>query len=271
MSSRMTPLDPDREAFIISEFVDMYIAAGGQMPSYRDIKKNNLISEEEVNTLRRMNLIREPDIRRAAEKKTGKKFISPDERRKMQQKQKFQQQKNAKELEKAGLSCEETEKVAEEALETAKVAEKEAEEMSFVDTQKDEKLKSVIRKFAEENKCWPTDRQIHEFSKQGLEGWKSPIECNRRFGPRKEWPQQIFPEGLPEGFITDNRSKNKSPSMRKAAQKAKKPITKAPPLTSALTSISPTGDKDIIIPVKITVPEGVEISGTISLTLTVNI
>ena len=155
---------------------------------------------------------------------------------------------------------------------------KEVEKMAY-DAQKEENLKKAIRKFAEENLCWPTDKQIHEFCRQGLEGWKSSAEINRLLGTRKEWTEVIFPEGLPEGFIADNRQKAiekaraaKKPVAKKPAQKptpAKKPAkpAPAPAKAPAPTPVITTDGNEIVIPVKITVPEGVKISGTISLTV----
>lgn len=80
-------LSPKRETAIIEEFVDMYIAADGEMPSSRKIKKNPFISEEEVEIARKIGLINERVIRRLAEEKTGRKFMNQHERRLARQKE----------------------------------------------------------------------------------------------------------------------------------------------------------------------------------------
>lgn len=75
-------LSPERTEAVISEIVDMFIVADGEMPSARAIKKNRFISEEEVAILRKNGEIRESSIRRMAEERSGKKFLTPEERRK---------------------------------------------------------------------------------------------------------------------------------------------------------------------------------------------
>lgn len=269
MSSKVKPLDPEREKQVISEIVDMYIAAGGQMPSYRDIKKNNLITEEEVAVLRKMHKTDERNIRYLAEQKTGEHYLPKNEfARKhnnfVEQPEKARQRAEAK-------KAEEKEKQVKVA-ETVRIEQKEEEKMAY-DAQKEENLKKAIRGFAEKNLCWPTDKQINEFSKQGTEGWKSSAEVNRLLGTRKEWTEQIFPEGLPEGFIADNRQKTieKARTSKKAEKPtpAKEPAPAKKPATPAVAPIPviTTGDNEIVIPVKITVPEGVKVSGTISFTV----
>ncbi|MBQ8985269.1 hypothetical protein IJ076_01780 [Candidatus Saccharibacteria bacterium] len=96
--TRMSGLSPEREAAIIEEFVDMYIAAGGEMPSLRKIKKNPLISEKEVAIARKTRLVDERVIRRLAEEKTGRKFMSQHERRTARQRETISAKKEGREM-----------------------------------------------------------------------------------------------------------------------------------------------------------------------------
>lgn len=264
MSSKVKPLDPEREKQVISEIVDMYIAAGGQMPSHRDIKKNNLITEEEVATLRKMHKTDERNIRYLAEQKTGKHYLyAVDAKRAKAREASKRENKQDKQNQRASriqqnIFAEQLEKARQRREAKAEGEEQKEEKKMAYDAQKEENLKKAIREFAEKNLCWPTDKQIHEFCKQGLEGWKSSAEINRLLGTRKEWVELIFPEGLPEGFIADNR--RKTIEKARASKKAEKPAATPTPVIT-------TGDNEIVIPVKITVPEGVKVSGTISLTV----
>jgi hypothetical protein len=78
---KVTPKDvKEKENYVISEIVNMYIELGGSMPSTRDIKKNSLINEDDVARLRRRGLISEGKIRELAEERTGKKYLTPYKR-----------------------------------------------------------------------------------------------------------------------------------------------------------------------------------------------
>lgn len=81
MSKHGQKLDPEREKEVLDEIVDMYVANGGVMPSQRAIKKNRYINENEYMILVQNHMINEHQIKRMAEEKTGKKFLSPRERR----------------------------------------------------------------------------------------------------------------------------------------------------------------------------------------------
>jgi len=78
---RPCPLSEAKQESIIAELVDMYIANNGVMPSSKQIKKNRCIKEQDVDTMRWAGLIDESDIRRRAEEKSGKRFLTPTERR----------------------------------------------------------------------------------------------------------------------------------------------------------------------------------------------
>jgi len=53
MAKKVRQLSDDRKNAVISEIVDMYVENNGAMPSARQIKKSQYISEEEVSILRR--------------------------------------------------------------------------------------------------------------------------------------------------------------------------------------------------------------------------
>ena len=72
-------LDDARVKVVLSEIVDMYAENGGIMPSSRQIKKNRYISEEEVSILRKMGKTNEDYIRKLAQEKTGRTFMTRQE------------------------------------------------------------------------------------------------------------------------------------------------------------------------------------------------
>ncbi len=78
---RPCPLSKEKQQTVISEMVDMFIQNDGMMPTNKQIKKNRLISEKDVDDMRWAGLIYEPDIRKLAEEKSGRKFLSPTERK----------------------------------------------------------------------------------------------------------------------------------------------------------------------------------------------
>ena len=78
---RSCPLSKEKQQTVISEMVDMFIQNDGMMPTNKQIKKNRLISEKDVDDMRWAGLIDESDIRRRAEEKSGKRFLTPAERR----------------------------------------------------------------------------------------------------------------------------------------------------------------------------------------------
>lgn len=74
-------------------------------------------------------------------------------------------------------------------------------------------IEEVLHDFAVENLRWPTDIEISEYARQGIPGWKSHQIVRKMLGYRETWGEQIFPEGLPEGFKnsrTGNRTKRKN-------------------------------------------------------------
>lgn len=81
---RPCPFSKEKQEGILAELVEMFINNDGLMPSARQIKNNRYVSENEIDTMRYAGLIDEKDIRRRAEEKTGRKFLSPAERRNQQ-------------------------------------------------------------------------------------------------------------------------------------------------------------------------------------------
>lgn len=69
-------ISDERKEYILDEFVEMYIKNGGRMPPKRMIKKNSTLSEKEVDALRISGELSEQIVRRRAEKKTGREFLS---------------------------------------------------------------------------------------------------------------------------------------------------------------------------------------------------
>lgn len=79
-----------------------------------------------------------------------------------------------------------------------------------VQQQKEEAIKKVIHDFGVENLRWPTEKEIKQFYSDGVPGWEVSAQwIDLRFGPRKEWGELIFPEGLPAGFVAINHAKRK--------------------------------------------------------------
>lgn len=244
-------LDPEREQQVISELVDMYIEADGIMPSQRAIKKNPYISEEEVSILRRNGAYSEARIRHLAEAKTGQKYKTSFERHK------DNSIKSSHERAKTGL----------------KVVEVEVKEVGAMNqNDKDERIKVVceaLRQFGTKNLRWPSDKEIHEMV--GRDGWASSAELYRLLGTKGEWAQQVFPDGIPEGFIEDAR---KLKGEMRPSKSTSKPVDE--PVENQAGELFQrkeakievdTGEMKISIPVTLTIPSGLTISGRVQLTL----
>lgn len=282
-------LTSERAEFVVEQFVEMFIESDGHMPSQRMIKKNSLISEKEVDILRRSGQLAEKKIRALAEQKTGREF--PDRIERMKQTKSAKSAKAAPEPPKP-----EVEAVSEPKVGVAPIPElpqpettpepethEEVKIMPKRSSKKatDEEVKQVIREFAIENLRWPSDKEIHEFNSQGLPGWGSSADLYRRFGGKAAWAKQIFPEGLPSGFIVAAAKKSSEAKAAKTENPTKptgadKPVKDAKPageveptkpeeIISEVVKASST--REVIIPVRIIVPEGVKISGTINLTV----
>lgn len=172
MLKEVQTLDSDRIAYVVSSFVDHYIMLDGHMPSMREMIENKQISEAEITICRKMHKIDERDIRRIAEEKTGRKFMKIRDQHKQKNRERYERENMAKAPSAAAMND----------------------------------LKMVIREFASKNLRWPTNREIDSFSARQVGGWVSANDCYRILGRRRKlWDEQIFPEGLPEGFVSDNR------------------------------------------------------------------
>ncbi|MBQ3280668.1 hypothetical protein IJG92_03390 [Candidatus Saccharibacteria bacterium] len=222
MSKKSPMLDPERIEEVLAEFVDMYIEKGGGFPTARDIKKNPYITEEEVAILRKNHQLDERIIRTMAEQKTGRKY-------------KLQRELN-KEHAKAAVAKraeDNMDKIARGIVAAAKRAEEKKDlkqEVKKVNKPRtdSEKLKGVLREFAIKNLRWPTDKEIQEFYKEGVSVWPSCQTVYNLIGSnRGEWEKQIFPEGLPDGFIPSNKgglTKKASPAPTPTPVPIKAPI-----------------------------------------------
>ena len=222
MSKKSPMLDPERIEEVLAEFVDMYIEKGGGFPTARDIKKNPYITEEEVAILRKNHQLDERIIRTMAEQKTGRKYKSQRELNK----------EHAK-VAVAKKAEDNMDKIARGIVAAAKRAEEKKDlkqEVKKVNKPRtdSEKLKGVLREFAIKNLRWPTDKEIQEFYKEGVSVWPSCQTVYNLIGSnRGEWEKQIFPEGLPDGFIPSNKgglTKKASPAPTPTPVPIKAPI-----------------------------------------------
>lgn len=299
MGKQQNSISSERREEIISEIVDMFIENDGRMPSDRELKKNQYISMGEIAYLRRANLIRELDIRRRAEEKTGRTFLTREGRlRKEAEELRKKKVKAAKitegektEVTKVTTDIATSEEPVEKPVE-AKEDPVKVEEISVkeeVQTKEDipsiekvikeeiqmkkgtpslECIKRTLREFGEENLRWPTDKEIHEFSQSGIEGWASSAHIYRQLGPKATWADQIFPEGLPPGFVEDQR-KGRNTQSKEGLKESEVPsisyqATEAYDTKNGIIEISSDG-MEISIPVTLTIPKGVMVSGEIRL------
>lgn len=97
---------------------------------------------------------------------------------------------------------------------------KEVEEMTTDKRNDDEQkveLHEAMRSFAEEHLRWPKDQEINAMRDKGLPGWQySAATINRKYGSRKTWANQFFPEGgLPKGFKTGRTRRSATTSKPK--------------------------------------------------------
>ena len=58
----------------------------------------------------------------------------------------------------------------------------------------------VLRAFAIDQLRWPTVREINQLSSSKAKGWRTHAWYFRHLGARDTWSEQVFPDGLPEGF-----------------------------------------------------------------------
>lgn len=180
-------LSPERTEAVVSEVVDMYIAADGQMPSKRDLKKNRYISEKEVSVLRQNGEISEFKIRKLAEEKTGRTFLTQVERQKAaaaeSRKRRLAMIAAAKEAEEK-LSKVEMEPVVETQEEVNKMGEeKKAKRYTS------EECKELLRRACRETRHVLTQAEVNELSKTGeLPGWGT---LQRQVGPWWHWGEMF--------------------------------------------------------------------------------
>ena len=165
-----------------------------------------------------------------------------------------------------------------------------------------EKIIKTLRDFSEKNLRLPTNLEIETLRDLNPEACPGPMAVRKYLGKKGTWSAQLFPEGLPEGFrdyynpaaaappgalksaaqITKALESKKMPRNVVASQTTEMPKeTAAPEVTEAPKDVAApegaetttfteaaSGSQEIVIPIRITVPEGVKISGSISLTVT---
>lgn len=236
MSKKGPALSKERQEEVIAEFVDMYIEKGGEYPTSRDIKKNKYISEEEVAFVKRLGLLEDWRVRKMAQEKTGINYPSSNKRRIEHIKNTSQDRDRAKatseslvraaekivkqegEVEMAEVAREPikpigTAEVVNPATEATKELANPVEIAETTISAKEKasrrvdikELKRVLREFGEKNLRWPTDAEAKEFSQAGIPGWIRAANMRHRLGDKTKWGEQIFPEGLPDGFTIDSR------------------------------------------------------------------
>lgn len=226
MSKKDPRLSDERTKEVFAEFVNMYIKKGGEFPTTRDVKKNPYITEEEVAILRKNHLLEDRDVRMEAEKKTGKKYRTQRERIKEHSKESIKATAAQRAEDRKAKIAQGIEMAAKRA-EEKKDLKQEVKKVNKPRTDS-EKLKGVLREFAIKNLRWPTDKEIQEFYKEGVSVWPSCQTVYNLIGSnRGEWEKQIFPEGLPDGFIPSNKgglTKKASPAPTPTPVPIKAPI-----------------------------------------------
>lgn len=111
MSKRLKEIERDRKEQILSEITHLFIKNGGEMPSDRQIKKDDFLSLEEVDTMKMQGNITEEIIRKLASQRTGKVYPSIKKKSKPQAhrtSKKSQEEKEEKPM-RVGYSKEECE------------------------------------------------------------------------------------------------------------------------------------------------------------------
>ncbi len=239
--SKSLDLSEERKAQIVQEFVDMYIEKGGEYPTSREIKKNKYIAEWEVQVVKKLGLLEDWRVRKMAKEKTGINYPPVAGRHRehsaeashnksksanlaSQADEKKAEQKEVTdmtELEKVEKKTEEIVKVVEESNANIAATETNPQKISVEEPSSLDGLKRVLREFGEAHLHWPTDQEINDRRSRGVPGWRSSSEVRRVLGPKSSWKDQVFPEGLPDGFVTQNRGGN-----YERPQARKKPIGK---------------------------------------------
>lgn len=192
MSKRKrNPLSEELTKQIVSEIVDMYIAADGKMPGKREIKKNPYISEKQVVILQQAGELNEVIVRKLAEEKTGRKFLDANARVKQEAflaRQKRLALVGEVDNKKAELKVEAKESELEE---VERMNEKERKPYKNWTT---EKIIDALKNYYDTEGRLPKDKEL----KQGLDNLPSIMTIKRYLGHnREDWLRAIGVE-VPE-------------------------------------------------------------------------
>lgn len=186
MSKRkQNPLSEELTKQIVSEIVDMYIAADGKMPGKREIKKNPYISEKQVVILRQAGELNEVIVRKLAEEKTGRKFLDANARAK--------QEAFLARQKRLALIGEVDNKKAELKVEAKESELEEVERMSGKETRNyknwtAEKITDALKNYYDTEGRLPKDKEL----KQGLDNLPSIMTIKRYLGhTREDWLRAI--------------------------------------------------------------------------------
>lgn len=220
--SQKSILSEERKTQVVQEFVDIYIEKGGEYPTLRDIKKNKYIAEWEVAIVRKLGLLADWRVRKMAKEKTGINYPPAAKRRmeriidashnKSKSANSANQADEKKVEQKEVINMTEAEKVAEELNVDAAAVETNPQKTPVKELRSFGDLKLVLREFGETHLRWPTDKEINEYRSKDIPGWRSVPGVRRVLGPKSSWKDKIFPEGLPDGFVTQNRGGNREKS-----------------------------------------------------------
>lgn len=220
---KRNPLSEELTKQIVSEIVDMYIAADGKMPGKREIKKNSYISEKQVVILRQAGELNEVIVRKLAEEKTGRKFLDANARAK--------QEAFLARQKRLALIGEVDNKKAELKVEAKESELEEVGRMSGKETRNyknwtAEKIIDALKNYYDTEGRLPKDKEL----KQGLDNLPSIMTIKRYLGhTREDWLRAIGVD------------------VSEAAAKAPGPVSKAQPV-SANNSVALESITDLIGP-----------------------
>ena len=210
MSKRKrNPLSEELTKQIVSEIVDMYIAADGKMPGKREIKKNPYISEKQVVILRQAGELNEVIVRKLAEEKTGRKFLDANARAKQEAflaRQKRLALIGEVDNKKAELKVEEAKES--ELEEVEKMAEKERKPYRNWTV---EEIKSALRGFYDAKGCLPTDKYL-----KTSENLPTTMTIKKHLGnTREEWLKAI---GVEASKVPEAPETSREPEVLEASE-----------------------------------------------------
>lgn len=264
-------MSEEREEQVINEFVKMYIDHDGEMPSTRMVKKNPYITEEEVNALRMCGELTELKVRRRAEKQSGKKFLTAEERRTQKMKALYgcrgtsgaKEKQTVPKVVSASETTTETKKaepviqeVVEPKMEVSKMREREHHGRGHGVSKEDVlcDLKSLTKRLGH----LPTQLEVQNVENGAQYSYPTYV---KKLGPKSDWAELLE---LDEAEVAAEVVEEATGEAEDTIETETEVEAAVELVSKERVAVNTTETRTIEFPVKVIVPKGIK--GTVSLT-----